>query len=119
MKNASFKERRKYPRVELKKKVWGKIKTGIDGTIVDMSLTGILVELTTPLKVGSECNLEIDLNDKKFNAQGKVERVFVHSLKEDAVIYRAGIKFENITDNQLKLLSKYIKSLSKEEKKNE
>jgi len=116
MKKASFKERRKYPRVELKKKVWGKIKTGIDGTVVDINLTDILVEITTPLKVGSECNLEIDLNGKKFNARGKVEKVFVYSLKEDAVIYRAGIKFENIVDNQLKLLKEYIKNISKEEK---
>ncbi|MCP2519722.1 PilZ domain-containing protein [Candidatus Aminicenantes bacterium AC-335-B20] len=119
MKKTSFIERRKYPRVELKKRVPGKIKTGIEGTIVDISQSGVLVEITTPIKIGSECNLEIDLNGKRFIAQGKVERVFVHSLKEDAIIYRAGIKFENITNNQLKLLNEYLKDLSGKKEENE
>ncbi len=114
MERTFLKERRKYPRIELKRKIVGQIKTGISGIIVDISLTGVLVELTTPLKVGSECNLEIDLNGKIFSAKGMIERVFVHSLKEDAVVYRAGIKFENISKNQIKLLDEYIKNLSKE-----
>jgi c-di-GMP-binding flagellar brake protein YcgR len=114
-----FKERRKHPRVQLKKKIVGQIKTGIIGTIIDISLTGALVEVNTPLKVGSECNLKINLDGKDFNAIGRVERVCVHSLEKEAIIYRAGIKFEKISEDQINILKEYMNSLSKKEEKNE
>ena len=114
-----FKERRKHPRVQLKKKIVGEIKTGITVTIIDISLTGVLVEVNTPLKIGSKCNLKINLDGKDFNVLGRVERVYVHSLEKEAIIYRAGINFEKISDDQMRILKEYMNSLFKKEEKNE
>ncbi|MFQ6082566.1 MAG: hypothetical protein ACE5WD_04305, partial [Candidatus Aminicenantia bacterium] len=54
----------------------------------------------------------IDLEGNEFAAQGEVERIFVHSLEEESIIYRAGIQFKEISDNNLKILKEYLKRLS-------
>lgn len=112
MENRILIERREHPRYEIKEKCLGRINYGIRGRIINISQGGILVEVKNALKVGSVCSLKMKLAGKEVIAKGVIARNGVYSLEKEAIVYRVGIRFQEMSKKNSQILGKYIRKLS-------
>ena len=82
----------------------------------DLSESGVLIESAVAFEPGNVIDLDIAFEqDKIILAQGQV----VHCKKTKESLYRTGIKFLRIDDEQLGYLKKFLDSQGKQEIKPE
>jgi len=78
----------------------------------DLSESGVLIESAVVFEPGNVIDLDIAFEqDKIILAQGEV----VHCKKTGKSLYRAGIKFLRIDDEQLAYLKKFLDSQGKQD----
>lgn len=107
-------ERRSHPRVPLRD---GGTKTGetvLPTAIVDISLSGALLEVPSTLSPQSRYLLRVPLaNGNALELEGEVVRSYVHGFDKvsaglPSVRYRAAIKFVDVTPDRLEALQKIV-----------
>ncbi|MCP2604655.1 hypothetical protein NLC29_00670, partial [Candidatus Aminicenantes bacterium AH-873-B07] len=77
--------------------------------ILDLNLREVLIEAPYGFKVGSECNLKIEIGNNEINARGVIILSTVSSLTQEAVIYFTKIRLRKISKENLIALSKFLK----------
>ena len=106
-------ERRSHPRVPVKGDVQGKIETAIETPVLDLSLSGALLEVPFTLPASARYVLKLVLESGSgLELTGEIVRCYVHGFDKDergqpSVRYRAAVKFvelEAAQDEALKAL---------------
>ena len=71
-----------------------KINYGIEGRVLDFNSEEILIELFQSIRVGTECYLRIEIEDKVFDANGLIVMSTVSSITNKGVIFLTKIKLK-------------------------
>ena len=107
-------ERREHPRVPIAGELQGKIETTIEVPLVDVSLSGALLEMPSTLAANTRYILKVVASDAAaFEAEVEVVRSYVHGFDrgnagQPAVKYRVAIRFVELTEPQKTLLQKLM-----------
>jgi hypothetical protein len=105
-------ERRDHPRVAVKKAATSVVET----LVVDLSLSGALLEVPSSLPSGSRYSVRLPIADaRSVSLVGEVVRSYVHGFEKStggvpAVKYRAAIKFVDVEPSERELLEQVIRS---------
>jgi PilZ domain len=107
-------ERRSHPRVPLKSRVKEAVETVLPTSIVDISLSGALLEVPSTLSSQSRYVLRVPLVDGgSLELDGEVVRSYVHGFNKvtagvPSVKYRAAIKFVEVSSEKLEALERML-----------
>jgi len=71
-----------------------KINYRIEGKVLDFNSEEILIELFQSIRVGTECYLKIEIEDKVFDANGLIVMSTVSSITNKGVIFLTKIKLK-------------------------
>lgn len=115
-KPAAKDDKRKAPRLALSKGTKGQIKSTVAVDLVNLSATGVLMELPTSLRPGSTCDLTATLAGINLTVLIRVTRCkaggFVADDKGDRVlVYQAGGEFVGLPEDQMLNLSRAIEKI--------
>ena len=107
-------ERRGHPRVPIDGQLQGEIETSIVAPLMDLSLSGALIEVPSALPANARYALKLPVSETdSVEIQVEVVRSYVHgfdsvSAGKPAVKYRAAIKFVDLTDALQKTLKQLM-----------
>jgi hypothetical protein len=111
-------ERRKHPRVALKKgEVSVRIHTINAAPVLDISEHGALLEVEAVLRPGTPYVLRLTFGaDRHLSIRSRIVRTFVHSSQakaggESALTYRAAVEFIGMSDEDRELVRVHIDSI--------
>ena len=110
-------DRRRHPRVALGGEVRGKIHTVASAPVVNLSVTGALVEVPCTLRVGAAYTIRLAIGQDKFiDVKGKVVRSYVHGFDknekgETVIKYRAAVQFLDLPDKQKTELERFLQGI--------
>jgi hypothetical protein len=84
---------------------------------LDLSLEGIGIETSRPLKIDDNLQLAIIIGECQVNAQGRV----IYTRKEMSGRFRSGIRFQEISERNREIINLYLEKTqrSRESEKNE
>ena len=108
------KERRDHPRVSLSSELRGKIQTVAAGPVVDVSLSGALLEVPCTLPANARYVLNLPTkNAAPLELKAEVVRSYVHGFDKNdngqtTIKYRAAIRFCELTEEQTAQLEKLV-----------
>ncbi|MFQ5792837.1 MAG: PilZ domain-containing protein, partial [Acidobacteriota bacterium] len=106
-------ERRKYPRVAFEGEIAAKIHS-VSASPIDLSATGVLLEVTRPLTANAVYTLRLDLSPREqLVLKGRVVRNYVHEFdrsgKGDTLVrYRVAIEFETLAHREQAVIQDFI-----------
>ena len=111
-------ERRKQLRVPAKGGVRGKIHTAASVPVLDLSMSGALLEVPCTLKVGEIYTLRLAIRPDVLAIKSKVVRSYVHGFDKNergemVIKYRAAIQFLDLSDKYQTLIGSYIRGVDK------
>ncbi len=109
-------DKRRAPRLRLSKGTKAQIRSTVPVDLVDLSATGILMELPIPLRPGSTCDVSANLAGTAFTALVRITRCRAGGYGEDAtgakvLLYQAGGEFVGLSEHQLASLSQAISKI--------
>ena len=99
-------ERRGQPRVAIDGGLQGEIEAAVAAPLMDLSLSGALVEVPSALPANARYSLKLPMSEtESLEIQAEVVRSYVHgfdtvSAGKPAVKYRAALKFVDLTEEQ-------------------
>lgn len=107
-------DRRRRKRVQLPSGR-GNLVVALDGTVLDISLSGMAVETNTRLAPHRPLALRLGNGGRSMQLGGKVVWCFLHGTRamasgEQVPVYRAGIRFENVLSPQARELLEFLES---------
>lgn len=82
----------------------GELSEEIMGRTLDVSMGGMKVELKKPLPLLSKITISLGFKDDVIHVEGEI----VHLAKNDSGLIDTGIKFENLSEDQQKILQSNI-----------
>jgi hypothetical protein len=110
----SAQERRRRPRVKLGGGVVAKVQTVLQAPIVDLSVTGALVEVEEALRPGARCTVRIPVSDDDvLRLSARVVRSILVSLAQRGdgarlPRYQAAVEFVDVSEEDAVRLSAYV-----------
>jgi hypothetical protein len=113
----SGQERRRRPRVKIGGEVVAKVQTVLHAPVIDLSVTGALVEVEEALRPGARCTVRIPIADAEPLPLGaRVVRSTLVSLARRgegarAARYQAAVEFVEVPDEVAARLSAYLDGL--------
>lgn len=108
-------ERRRHARLQLDGKVRGRIQSVFEAPVVDLSVSGALLEVPATLAPSARYVLKLPLEPGKLlTLQSEVVRSYVHGFDKStgaqpAVRYRAALRFVNLTEEQIAELEAFLR----------
>jgi len=100
-------DRRAGLRVVTAGKVPGELVIDEEANVVQISLGGVMAEISTPLSVGSEHHLVLVIEDEELNVNGVV-RNCQRSSDGEVVVYRVGIEFCELGWTEREALAAFV-----------
>jgi len=109
-------DKRRAPRLGLAKGTKGQIKSTMPVDLLNLSATGVLMELPTALRPGSTCDLNAILAGIPFSALVRVTRCRAGGFASDEtggrmLLYEAGGEFVGLSEDQMLNLSRAIEKI--------
>jgi hypothetical protein len=106
-------ERRRAQRVRLSGNMQARVKAFMPARILNISTSGVLLELTHPLPPKVSCNLKIACDFEEVNLQAVVRRCIVgghgkNEKGEKIVLYHAGLAYDRMDPATLQLLQQFF-----------
>lgn len=91
----------------------------LDATLIDLSLSGALVEHTKPVRLSEVYRLSFPVEGRQVEVLAKAIRAFVTDLVpvgagEGKVVYRTGVEFVGVENGAADVISFYIDRLRQE-----
>jgi DNA-binding response OmpR family regulator len=116
----SANERRRAVRVRLREQAMAQLQLR-DVNLIDLSLSGALVEHTEPVRPGEIYRLDFAVGDKQIQVLARAIRVFAsHRVTvaggERQVVYRTGMEFVGVKKDAADLISAYVDRLLEQAK---
>jgi hypothetical protein len=113
--------RRRFPRYGLKTKTGGRLTAYDDASFIDISLGGVRVEHTQPMRPGTMSLLDLEFQGKKIRVTCRVVwsvvvRQDVDLNGEASMIYHTGLEFQNPSEETSQLIKDYLQSMIDEGK---
>lgn len=107
-------DRRRQRRVRLPRS-HGSLVVSLDGTVLDISLSGMAVETNTRLAPHRALTLRLGNGGKALALTGRVVWCFLHGTRattggEQLPVYRAGIQFQDVLSPQAQDLVRFLES---------
>jgi hypothetical protein len=108
-----YTERRRHPRVEMIHSVGGEVQAVVASSIINLSISGTLVELPCRLNPGGLYEIQMSFTDRTIKTVAQVVRSYVHSVghTEDGtstLLYRAGLLFQKLEDDDRAFLVTFV-----------
>ncbi|MFQ5790132.1 MAG: PilZ domain-containing protein [Acidobacteriota bacterium] len=102
-------ERRRSPRVRTSE-LPGQIGLELETDVLQLSVGGMLVEVSVPLDIGSEHRFTLSIEDEEMALSGVVRNCEPADEGEDEErpSYRIGIEFRDLEARQKELLSRFV-----------
>ena len=109
-------ERRRRPRVKLSGGVVAKVQTVLHAPVIDLSVTGALVEVEEALRPGARCTVRIPLSaGTTLRLAARVVRSTLVALARKgegrAARYQAAVEFVDVSEGDAKQLTAYLDSV--------
>jgi hypothetical protein len=109
-------DKRRAPRLPLAKGTKAQIKSTMPVDLVNVSATGILMEMPSSLRPGSTCDLAATLAGIPFAALVRVTRCRAGGFAADdkggrVLVYQAGCEFVGLAEDQMLNLSRAIEKI--------
>jgi hypothetical protein len=106
-------ERRGAPRVKLTWTMRAKVKAYIPARVLDVSSSGVLLELDHPLPPRTACTVKITCDEEEILLPACIRRCFVgghgtNEKGEKVVFYHAGLAFENADPSAVTRLGEHL-----------
>jgi hypothetical protein len=106
-------ERRKAPRVKLTWMLQAKVKAYLPARVIDLSATGVLLELDHPLPPKTACSIKIVCESEDVQLPAVIRRCCVggHGTNEKGqkiVLYHAGLAFESPDPVAIERLGEHV-----------
>lgn len=110
----SNRDRRRQRRVRLPES-YGSLVVSLDGTVLDISLSGMAVETNTRLAPHRALTLRLGNGGRALSLTGRVVWCFLHGTRaiasgEQLPVYRAGIQFQDVLSPQAQDLVRFLES---------
>jgi hypothetical protein len=107
------KERRKHPRVEMMHSVGGEVQAVVASSIINLSVSGTLVELPCRLNPGGLYEIQMSFAEHVIKTVAQVVRSYVHSVGHSdggtsTLLYRAGLVFNKMSSEDRAFLEKFV-----------
>lgn len=107
-------DRRRQRRVRLPES-HGSLVVSLDGTVLDISLSGMAVETNTRLAPHRALTLRLGNGGRAMSLTGRVVWCFLHGTRattsgEQLPVYRAGIQFQDVLSPQAQDLVRFLES---------
>jgi len=107
-------DRRQQKRVRLPE-THGSLVVSLDGTVLDISLSGMAVETNTRLAPLRTIRLRLGNGDRVLTVSGRVVWCFLHGTRatesgEQLPVYRAGIQFLDVLSPQAQELVRFLEA---------
>jgi hypothetical protein len=108
-------ERRQSRRMRLEGESDGALEISLDGSVLDISVSGMAIETQGRLAPRRPITLRLHHPDEVVKIEGKVVWCFLQGTRSDGhgesrPLYRAGIQFENILQPAAKKLASFLAS---------
>ncbi len=109
-------DKRHAPRLPLAKGTKAQIKSTVPVDLVNLSATGLLLELPSALRPGSTCDLTATLAGIQFSALVRITRCRAGGFAADdkgarVLVYEAGGEFVGMREDQMLNLSRAIEKI--------
>lgn len=109
-------DKRRAPRLTLGKGTRAQIRSSVPVELLNLSATGILMQLPIALRPGSTCDVSANLAGTAFGALVRITRCRAGGYGEDAtggkvLLYLAGGEFVGLSEHQLAALSQAISKI--------
>ena len=109
-------EKRRAPRIRLSKGTKAQIRSTVPVDLLDLSATGLLMEVPLALRPGSTCDVSANLAGASFSALVRITRCRAGGYAADAtgsrvLVYQAGGEFVGLSEPQLAALSQAISKI--------
>ena len=97
--------------------VRGKIHTVAFAPVINLSVTGALVEVPCTLQIGAAYTMRLAIGQDKFiDVKGKVVRSYVHGFDknekgETVIKYRAAVQFLDLQDEHQMRLERFLQGI--------
>lgn len=107
-------ERRSHPRIAIEGAIEGALDSVIEAPIVDLSMSGALVDVSSGLPSGGRCALRIPTErNETLEIPARVVRSYVHGFHkgkdgQPSVRYRAAIQFLELSEPQKRELETFL-----------
>jgi len=110
-------DKREYPRVFVEGKSRGRVAAICEGSLLNISLGGVLIEHVHALRPGTPSFVELELQGKRVRLRCRVarsvaDRTEVQPDGEREVIYHSGLEFLEVPEETRQVISDYIKSVT-------
>jgi hypothetical protein len=86
-------DKRDSERVLIPGEVKGEVTVYEPMTILDMSVTGVLIETKFPLQLDSLHDFRLSLGNRSVVVKGRIVHSKIGELRQGAVLYRTGVEF--------------------------
>jgi DNA-binding response OmpR family regulator len=111
-------ERRRSDRIRLPARSHGQLQL-LDVIVIDLSLSGALIEHTQPVRPGEVYRFSFGINSHRVQVLARATRVFAsHRVAvaggERQVVYRSGVEFVGVEKTVADVISAYIDRLQRE-----
>jgi hypothetical protein len=98
-------ERRAAPRVKPAKEIPAKVRAFLPARVVDISPTGVQLELSSLLRIGVQCDVRLVLGDEEIRWPATVRRCRATGFGLDeagqkVLLYRAGLEFAPMSEGE-------------------
>lgn len=110
-------DKREYPRVFVEGKSRGRVAAICEGSLLNISLGGVLIEHVHALRPGTPSFVELELQGKRVRLRCRVarsvaDRTEVQPDGEREVIYHSGLEFLDVPEETRQAINDYIESVT-------
>lgn len=108
-----MKERRREERIVPSEELFGRVRATVPARILDISPTGVQVEVSTALRPTVECDFSLPDGKDMMRVRARVRRCRAASLAERSpdsqlMVYRAGLEFLALSPRQREVLERLV-----------
>lgn len=112
-------ERRRAERVQVSEHVIGRVQEVGDARVIDISLTGVLVEIGASMGPDATCNFTMPLNgEDEIHVEAQVRRCEPSRYMDDGLgnksfLYRAGLEFIEVSATTHSRLGQFLAEIKR------
>ena len=99
-------DRRRFPRVRLDGRTGGRATVFADFKVIALSEEGACLEMATPLAIGSQCDITLNLAHGSVDVKGRVVAIQAPAVPETP--YHVGVDFVSVDALDQALLQSFL-----------